>query len=61
MLADDQVLSADFSRLVCELIDDESVRTRMVQAAKAQKTADAVHILADVVMDAAKEAASALQ
>ncbi len=61
MLADDQVLSSDFSRLVCELIDDESVRARMVQAAKAQKTADAVHILADVVMDAAKEASSALQ
>lgn len=53
MMADADVTSDEFRRKVCSLVDDEEVRASMTRAARAQKTADAASILADVVMAAA--------
>ncbi len=50
MIADDQVETPEFARLVCELIDDASVRAAMADAARAQNTANAATAVADVVL-----------
>lgn len=54
MLADVDVESPEFARLVHTLLDDAGVREQMRVAARAQKTADAAAKLADVVMAAAQ-------
>ena len=54
MIADDQVETPEFIRLVTELVDDADLRASMHEAAMAQDTANASSALADVVMQAAK-------
>lgn len=54
MIADDQVETPEFERLVTELVDDADLRASMHEAAMAQDTANASSALADVVMKAAK-------
>ena len=54
MIPDDQVGTPEFQRLVLSLVEDAGMRERMSAAAKAQKTACAARILADVVMEAAR-------
>ncbi len=54
MIPDDQVGTPEFQRLVLSLVEDAGMRERMSAAAKAQKTASAARILADVVMEAAR-------
>ena len=54
MIADDQVETPEFKRLVTELVDDADLRASMTAAAKAQNTANAATALADIVMQAAK-------
>lgn len=54
MIADDQVETPEFARLVTELVDDADVRSAMTAAAKAQNTANAADAIADIVMEAAK-------
>ena len=61
MMADADVMSDEFRRKVCTLVDDGEVRASMTRAARAQKTADAASILADVVMEAAGKRPSVLQ
>lgn len=53
MIADDQVESPEFARLVTELVDDAAVRASMTAAAKARNTANAAEMLADIAMQAA--------
>jgi len=53
MIADDQVESEEFEKLLFSLINDADVRDRMNAAARAQKTRDAVRLLADEVERAA--------
>lgn len=53
MIADAEVESPEFASMVAELIDDADVRASMTAAARAQKTADAASVLADIVMDVA--------
>ena len=53
MIADADVETPEFARLVASLIEDADVRASMAAAARAQKTADAAAALADVVMRAA--------
>lgn len=53
MIADSEVESPEFARLVKTLVEDADVRASMSQAARAQKTADAAAALADAVMAAA--------
>ncbi len=59
MVADADVEGPEFKRLLCELIEDASVRERMSEAARAQKTRDAAGLLADVVLEAAQTHRSA--
>ena len=54
MIADADVETPEFARLVSTLVDDPSVRASMARAAREQKTADAARALADVVMQAAE-------
>ena len=54
MIADDQVETPEFVRLVTDLLDDPAARTSMTAAARARKTADAATALADIAMQAAK-------
>lgn len=54
MIADDQVETPEFVRLVTELVDDADLRASMHEAAMAQDTANASSALADIVMKAAK-------
>ena len=53
MIADDQVEGPEFERLLFELLQDAGLRESMMQAAHAQKTRDAVRLLADEVERAA--------
>lgn len=53
MVADADVEGPEFARLLCSLIEDENLRQRMAEAARAQKTRDAAGLLADAVMEAA--------
>lgn len=53
MISDDSVLDPEFAELVFKLLDDASVRAKMTEAARAQKTANAASALADVVMGVA--------
>jgi len=53
MIADADVESPEFGKLVERLVDDADVRASMSEAARGQKTADAAAALADVVMQAA--------
>ena len=50
MIADSEVESPEFTRMVKTLLEDADVRASMTAAARAQKTADAAAALADVVM-----------
>lgn len=52
MLADDQVETPEFARLLAELVDDADLRASMTAAARAQNTANAAQAVADVVMAA---------
>ena len=61
MMPDAELASEAFRQKVRVLLDDADVRASMAQAAKAQKTADAAAILADVVLDAAYAGGHALQ
>ena len=61
MMPDAELAGEAFRQKVRTLLDDADVRTSMVRAAKAQKTADAAAILADVVLDAACAGGHALQ
>lgn len=54
MIADADVEHPEFERLVTLLVEDAEVRTKMSEAARAQKTRDAAAKLADVVMEAAR-------
>lgn len=54
MIADADVETPEFARLVSSLIEDADVRASMATAARAQKTADAAVALADVVLRAAE-------
>lgn len=54
MLADDEVESSEFERLIRSLVEDARVRDTMSTAARAQKTEDAAAKLADVVMGAVR-------
>ena len=54
MIADSDVETPEFVRLVTQLVDDAGVRASMTAAARAQKTADAAAALADAVMAAAR-------
>lgn len=54
MIADGDVETPEFARLVRQLVEDGALRERMSAAARAQKTADAACNLADVVMAAAR-------
>ena len=54
MIADSDVETPEFARLVRSLIEDADVRARMSANAKKQKTLEAARLLADVVMEAAK-------
>lgn len=53
MIADDQVETDAFAHLVCELVDDASLRASMKAAAEAQDTANAANLLADIILSAA--------
>ena len=53
MVADADVEGDEFASLLLQLVDDADLRARMREAARAQKTADAAELLADVVMKAA--------
>ena len=50
MIADAEVETPEFVRLVCELVEDADMRASMTAAARAQKTANAAEVLADEVM-----------
>ncbi len=54
MIADADVETPEFEKLVRSLIEDADVRANMSEAARAQKTRDAAAKLADVVMEAAR-------
>lgn len=54
MIADDQVETPEFARLVAELVDDADLRASMTAAARAQNTANAAQAVADIVMAAVK-------
>lgn len=54
MMADDALGEPEFAEKVFTLVDDAAVRASMSEAARAQKTADAAAILADVVMGTAR-------
>lgn len=54
MIADSEVEGAEFARLLFELVDDADVRAAMSEAARAQKTANAADMLADIVIAAAR-------
>jgi len=54
MIADDQVGTPEFERLVISLVEDAAVRESMTVAARSQKTVDAAATLADVVMGEAR-------
>ena len=54
MIADSEVETPEFAQLVRQLVEDAGVRASMSEAARAQKTADAAAMLADIVMKAAK-------
>ena len=58
MVADADVEGDEFASLLLRLVDDADLRARMREAARAQKTADAAELLADVVMKAAARKAS---
>lgn len=53
MIADADVEGDDFKRELLLLVRDADLRARMREAARAQKTADAAALLADIVMQAA--------
>ncbi len=53
MIADDALATDEFKRAVFDLVDDEALRARMTEAARARKSADAAANLADVVIGAA--------
>ena len=53
MIPDDEVEGPEFERLLFNLVEDAQVREDMAAAARAQKTRDAVHLLADEVERAA--------
>ena len=55
MIADDQVETPEFERLVCSLIEDAQVRSAMTEAAHKLKTRDAAALLADIVEEAARK------
>ena len=52
MIADDQVETPEFARLVAELVDDADLRASMTVAARAQNTANAAQAVADIAMAA---------
>lgn len=54
MIADAEVDTPAFEKLVRSLVEDADARTALSQAARAQKTVDAAHKLADVVCVAAR-------
>lgn len=54
LIADDQVETPEFRRLVLDLVDDADLRERMAGAARAQGTAGAAAKLADVVFACAR-------
>lgn len=54
MIADSEVESSEFERLVFEMIEDPAVRARMTEAAATFKTEDAAAKLADEVLAAAR-------
>ena len=54
MIADDEVETPEFGRLVHTLIEDAQVREAMTAAAHQLKTRDAAALLADIVEDAAR-------
>lgn len=53
MIADSDVETPEFKRLLLELVEDAGLRQSMCEAARAQKTANAANLLADIVMEAA--------
>ncbi|WP_165247148.1 undecaprenyldiphospho-muramoylpentapeptide beta-N-acetylglucosaminyltransferase [Adlercreutzia sp. ZJ141] len=55
MVSDDQVEGSVFRDQLCALLDDASLRERMREAARAQKTQDAAGLVADAVMEAARD------
>ena len=61
MLPDAELAGDGFKLKVRALLDDADLRESMARAARAQKTADAAAILADVVMDAARTGGHAIQ
>ncbi len=54
MMPDSDLASEEFKQKVRSLLDDAKVRESMSHSARAQKTADAAAILADVVMGAVR-------
>lgn len=50
MIADSEVETPEFKRLLLELVEDAALRESMRRAAKAQKTENAAGALADIVM-----------
>ncbi len=61
MVPDDALDTPAFSEAVFSLIDDEAVRAAQTAAARAQKTAEAATMLADVVTAAAEGRPSTVQ
>ena len=61
MMPDADLAGEEFKEKVRTLIDDAEVRASMTEAARAQKTADAAAVLADVVLESAHKHAHALQ
>lgn len=61
MMPDADLMGEEFKQKVRSLLDDPAVRASMTEAARAQKTADAASILADVVMEAAASGKHAVQ
>lgn len=60
MIADDDVETDEYKRAVMRLIEDEGLRERMREAARAQKTENAASSLANVVLSVAGETSSKL-
>ncbi len=56
MMPDAELASEEFRQKVRTLLDDADVRASMTKAAREQKTADAAHVLADVVMGVVRSA-----
>ncbi len=61
MVSDDALQSAEFEEKLFALVDDPEVRASMKEAARAQKSADATTLLADVVMAAVSSAPHEVQ